>query len=275
MERRVLGKGLDALIPKKADYISSREFTYLSLNKIKPALFQPRQVIDQEELKELSQSIKEKGFIQPIVVREKGLESYEIVAGERRYQAAKSLGLKEIPSIVKNIDDKEAFVLAMVENLQRKDLNPIEEAKAFKRLVEEFHFSLDDMTRFIGKNKATIANSLRLLKLPAKIQRALEAGTISRSQGRTILGLEDSKKQEKLFAQILKGELSVREIEKKVRVTSRRKHKQDPFVLEVEGRLQKSLGTRVRLFNRRDNRGRVVIEYYNLKDLERIIKKIR
>ncbi len=275
MERKVLGKGLDALIPKRADYISSREFTYLSLGKIKPALFQPRQTIDQEELKELSQSIKEKGFIQPIVVRKKGIENYEVVAGERRYQAAKLLGLKEIPSIVKDIDDKEAFVLAMVENLQREDLNPIEEAKAFRRLVEEFHFSLDDMVKFIGKNKATIANTLRLLKLPLKIQRALEVGTISRSQGRTILGLEDPKKQEKLFAQILKGGLSVREIEKKVRGVSRRKHKQDPFVSELEGRLQKALGTKVKIFNRRNNRGRVVIEYYNLKDLERIIKKIR
>lgn len=275
MERKVLGRGLDALIPKKDNYTLSREFTHLPISKIKPSLFQPRKLIDLEELKELTASIKEKGFIQPIVVRKKGADSYEVIAGERRYQAAKSLGLKEIPTIVKDVDDKEAFILAIVENLQRKDLNPIEEANAFKRLIDDYNFSLEDIAKFVGKDKTTVANSLRLLRLPSKIKRALETGTISRTQARSILGVENSKKQERLFQQILKEGLSVREIEKKVRVTSGRKHSQDPFSVEVEERLQKTLGTKVKIFNRRNNRGRVVIEYYNLKDLERIIKKIR
>jgi len=275
MERKVLGKGLDALIPKKANYVLSREFIHLPISKIKPTLFQPRKLIDPEELKELAQSIKEKGFIQPIVVRKKGADSYEVVVGERRYQAANSLGLKEIPTIIKDVDDKEAFILAIVENLQRKDLNPIEEANAFKRLIDEYSFSLDDIAKFVGKDKTTVANSLRLLKLPLKIKRALEEGTISRTQARTILGVENPKKQEKLFQQILNEGLSVREIEKKVRATSRRNHPQDPFALEVEERLQKSLGTKVKIFNRHNNCGRIVIEYYTLKDLERIIKKIR
>jgi len=275
MERKVLGKGLDALIPRKVDHILSREFTYLPVKQIKPALFQPRQKMDNEELKELSQSIKEKGFLQPIVARKVGVDSYEVVAGERRYQAAKSLGLKEIPTIIKDIDDKEAFVLAMVENLQRKDLNPIEEASAFRRLIDEFSFSLEGIAKFVGKDKTTIANALRLLRLPVKIRKALEEGLISRTQARAILGVENSKKQDKLFQQILKEGLSVRDIEKKARVVSRRKRAQDPFVQEVEQRLQKSLGTKVKIFNRRNNRGRVVIEYYTLKDLERIIKKIR
>ncbi|MCF7908186.1 MAG: ParB/RepB/Spo0J family partition protein [Candidatus Omnitrophica bacterium] len=275
MERKVLGRGLDALIPKKANYVLSREFTHLPIDKIKPSLFQPRKLIDPEELEELAASIKEKGFIQPIVVRKKGDDSYEVVAGERRYQAANSLGLKEIPTIIKDVDDKEAFVLAIVENLQRKNLNPVEEASAFKRLMDEYSFSLEDIAKFVGKNKTTVVNALRLLKLPSKIKRALETGAISRTQARSILGVENPKKQEKLFQQILEGGLSVREIEKKVRVTSHRKHSQDPFSLEVEERLQKVLGTKVKIFNRRNNRGRVVIEYYNLKDLERIIKKIR
>lgn len=275
MERKVLGKGLDALIPKKANYILSKEFSYLPLSKIKPALFQPRKLVDPEELKELADSIKAKGFIQPIVVREKGAGSYEIVVGERRYQAANLLGLNEIPTIVRNVDDKEAFILAIVENLQRQNLNPIEEANAFRRLMDDYGFSLEDVAKFVSKDKSTIANALRLLKLPLNIKRALEKGKISRSQARTILGVEGLIKQEKLFQQILNEGLSVREIEKKVRVTSRRKHSQDPFSVEVEERLQKALGTKVKIFNRRNNRGRIVIEYYNLKDLERIIKKIR
>ena len=275
MERRVLGKGLDALIPKTTSHILSREFTYLPLAKVKPASFQPRQKISEEDLKELSQSIKEKGFIQPIVVRKLGDETYEVVAGERRYQAANSLGLKDIPTIIKEISDKEAFVLAIVENLQRKDLNPLEEAGAFKRLVDDFSFSLEDVAKFVSKDKTTIVNTLRLLKLPPKIKKALEEGLLSRTQARAILGVEDSKKQELLFEQILREGLSVREIEKKARVSSRRRHSYDPFVLEVEERLQKILGTKVKIFNRRTNRGKVVIEYYTLKDLERIIKKIR
>ncbi|MBU1112953.1 MAG: ParB/RepB/Spo0J family partition protein [Candidatus Omnitrophica bacterium] len=275
MERRVLGKGLDALIPKTTSHIMSREFTYLPLGKVKPSLSQPRQKIAGVELEELSQSIKEKGFIQPIVVRKVGADSYEVVAGERRYQAANSLGLKEIPAIIREISDKEAFVLAIVENLQRKDLNPLEEASAFRKLVEEFDFSLEDVAKFVSKDKTTVVNTLRLLKLPPKIKKAVEEGLLSRTQARAILGMEDSKKQELLFEQILREGLSVREIEKKARVSSRRRQARDPFVLEVEERLQKALGTKIKIFNRRNNRGKIVIEYYTLKDLERIIKKIR
>ena len=150
MERKVLGRGLDALIPKKTTAMLPREFTRLPLDKVKPAKRQPRQEVSEKELRELTRSIKEKGFIQPIVAREISGGSYEIVAGERRYQAAKSLGLKEIPTIIKELDDKEAFVLAIVENLQRQDSNPIEEAEAFKRLIEDFDFSLEDIAKFVG-----------------------------------------------------------------------------------------------------------------------------
>ena len=213
MERKVLGRGLDALIPKKTAAMLPREFIHLSLNRIKPAKCQPRKEVSEKELRELTMSIKEKGFIQPIVVREVSGGAYEVVAGERRYQAAKSLGLKEIPTIIKELDDKEAFILAIVENLQRQDLNPIEEAQAFKRLIEEFEFSLEDVARFVGKDKTTVVNALRLLKLPDKIKEALQKGIITRTQARTILGVEKLQAQEKLFHQILKEGLSVREIE--------------------------------------------------------------
>ena len=275
MEKKVLGRGLDALIPKKTEAILPKEFTYLALAKIRAPLYQPRQEIGKAELEELASSIKEKGFIQPIVVRRKAADDYEIVAGKRRYQAAKSLGLKEIPTIIKDLNDKDAFVLALVENLQRKYLNPIEEAGAFRHLIEEHKFSLENVAQYVGRDKTTIVNSLRLLKLPEKIQQALKEGLISRTQARSILGAEKLKDQERLFQQILKEGLSVREIEKKVRLVSRRKKTVDPFILEVEGKLQKILGTKVKIFNKRNNRGRVVIEYYTLTDLERIMSRIK
>ena len=275
MERKVLGRGLDALIPKKTAAMLPKEFGRLPLNKIKAAKNQPRQEVSEKELGELTRSIKEKGFIQPIVVREVGGGTYEVVAGERRYQAAKSLGLKEIPTIIKELDDRDAFILAIVENLQRQDLNPIDEAQAFKRLIEEFEFSLDDIAKFVGKDKTTVVNTLRLLRLPDKIKEALGKGIITRTQARTILGVEKLQAQEKLFHQILQEGLSVREIEKKARLVSKKRKTSDPFIVEVEERLQKLLGTKVKVFNKRNNRGRIIVEYYTLEDLERIIKRLR
>ena len=275
MERKVLGRGLDALIPKKIAAMLPREFTHLALDRIKPAKNQPRQEVSEKELDELTRSIKEKGLIQPIVVRETEGGGYEVVAGERRYQAANSLGLKEIPTIIKELDDKDAFVLAIVENLQRQDLNPIEEARAFTHLIEEFEFSLEDIAQFVSKDKTTVVNALRLLKLPDKIKEALQKGIITRTQARTILGVEKLQAQEKLFHQILKEGLSVREIEKKARLVSGKRKKIDPFIVEVEERLQKLLGTKVKIFNKKNNCGRIVVEYYTLEDLERIIKRLR
>ena len=275
MERKVLGKGLEALIPKKTEAMLPKEFTYLPIAKVKPAVHQPRQEISGKELNELANSIKEKGFIQPIVVRKIGSDEYEVVAGERRYQAAKLLGLKELPTMIKQLNEKEAFVLAIIENLQRKDLNPIEEANAFKHLIDEFDFSLEDAARFVSKDKTTVANTLRLLKLPEKIKQALKEGLLSRTQARTILGVEKIQDQENLFHQILKDGLSVREIEVKARRVSSRKRVGDPFLVKEEESLQKSLGTKVRIFNKKNNQGRIVIEYYSLQDLERITKRVK
>lgn len=275
MEKRVLGKGLDALIPRRIPaQDTAKEFTYLPLHKIRPGKYQPRQEINETELSELSRSIKEKGMIQPIIARKVGEDSYEIVAGGRRFQAAKSLGLNEIPTIIRELDDKDTFIFAITENLQRKDLNALEEAEAFRRLIDEFEFTQDDIARFVGKDKTTIVNALRLFKLPKEIQEALKKGLISRSQARTILALEREDDQQKLFHEILKGGLSVREIERKVQRISKKKKSVDPFVLEVEDRLQKALGTKVRVLNKKNNRGKVVVEYFTLEDLERIIKRI-
>jgi ParB family chromosome partitioning protein len=277
MERKVLGKGLEALIPKKPSMTAaaSREFTHIPLSKINDSRFQPRQTIDKKELNELSRSIKERGVIQPIVVRKIPGERFEIVAGSRRFNAAKSLGLKDLPAIIRQLDDKETFVCAIVENLQRKNLNPIEEAESFKRLVDEFKFTLEDLATFIGKDKTTIVNTMRLLKLPEDIKDALKEGDITRSQARTILALDNKRDQQRLFRQIMAEGLSVREIETKVRRVSKKAKRKDPFTAEVEEKMQKLLGTKVRIFNKKNNRGRVVIEYYNLEDLERIVRRIK
>lgn len=274
-----MGKGLDALIPKKVvktEESEDKQYFYLSVDKIRPGKYQPRREIDGSELQELSQSIKEKGFIQPIVVRKVEAGMYEIVAGGRRYSAAKILKINEIPVIVKDLNDKDTLVLAIAENLQRKNLNPIEEAEAFKRLMWEFEFSLEDIARFVGKDKTTIANSLRLLRLPEEIKEALRKGVISASQARTILGAQKKEDQQELFQMIVKEGLSVRAIENKVRkVSSGKKKHKDPFVHEAEDKLQKLLGTKVSVSHRKNNRGRIVIEYYNLEELERIMKRIK
>ncbi|MEI8349391.1 MAG: ParB/RepB/Spo0J family partition protein [Candidatus Omnitrophota bacterium] len=274
MEKKVLGKGLDALIPKKNMLETAKDYVHLPMYKISPGRYQPRKEMNTKELEELARSIKEKGIIQPIIVRKTGEESYEIVAGGRRYHAAKSLGLNEIPTIIKELDDKNALIYAIVENLQRQDLNPIDEAESFQQLIEQFEFTLEDVAQVVGKDKTTIANTLRLQRLLPEIKEAVRKRIITRSQARTILGMETEEAQRKLFRDILSEGLSVREIETRVQRASKKRKSVDPFVLEVEDTLQKSLGTKVRVFHKRNNRGKIAIEYYSLEDLERITKRL-
>ncbi|MBD3246125.1 MAG: ParB/RepB/Spo0J family partition protein [Candidatus Omnitrophica bacterium] len=277
MERRVLGKGLDALIPKRPVQEESvdREFTYLPTARIRPGRFQPRRHMNREALEELAQSIKQNGVLQPIVVRQAG-EGYEIVAGGRRFEAAKMLGLSEIPAVIRSASDKQTLVLAIIENLQRADLNPIEEAEAFKRLMDEFSFGLQQIAEFLGKDKTTVVNTLRLLKLPFEIKEAVKKGLVTRSQARTILGAENKEAQAKIFRQILSEGLTVREIEQRVRKSAPRsaRQSQDPYVRKLEEQLQKLLGTKVRVSHRKNNTGRIQIEYYNLDDVDRIVRKL-
>ena len=273
MERRVLGRGLDALIPKKPHDTTQQELVYLPLDMIRQSSYQPRTTMDEKELKELAQSIKEKGFIQPIVVRKKEGE-FEIVAGSRRFHAAKLLGIKEIPTIVKQLNDRDTFMLAIMENLQREDLNPLEEAAAFRRLMEEFKLTLEEIGSMLGKDKSSIANTLRLLKLPQEIKDALKRGIISRSQARTLLALTDEKRQKELFHRILQEDLSVREIEKRVKKSLRRRKTTNPFIADIEERLQKALGTKVKIVDKTNKQGKIIVEYYSAEDLERIVKII-
>ncbi|AEA33968.1 ParB/RepB/Spo0J family partition protein [Hippea maritima] len=207
-----LGRGIEAIFGDLSVEYEDR-ISVLELDLIEKSPFQPREEFEQEKLKELAESIKEKGVIQPIIVRESN-GKYQIVAGERRFLAAKMAGLSSIPAIVRELSDEEAAEIALIENIQRKDLNPIEEALAYKRLMENFGYTQEELSKRIGKDRATIANTLRLLKLPNEVIEMLKSGQISAGHARALLALKDNKEQVKLAEKIKKEKLSVREAEK-------------------------------------------------------------
>ena len=294
MEKKALGKGLAALLGDKENQTFQKPVAlfnkdksgersgilYLDVKRIRAGKLQPRSEFDEEKLKNLVSSIKGNGLIQPIVVRRLG-ENYEIIAGERRFRAIKKLGIEKIPAIMKNVKDREALVISLIENLQREQLNPIEEANAFKKLIDDFKINQDEVAQFIGKDKTTISNTLRLLKLPSEIQQHLKRGHISFGHAKAILSLEDDAKQLQLCRQIISNSLSVRELENIARVTSpkvkRRMKKlqsKDPYVLDLENQLQHALGTKVRIIAHK-KRGKIVIEYYSMNDLERILNLLK
>lgn len=278
MDNRALGKGLSALIPEKKDVGRKEVITLLKASDVKNNSVQPRTNYDQAKLDELKASIKEKGLLQPILVREKN-GSYEVIAGERRLRAARELNLEEIPVVIKNVDDQEALVLALIENIQREELNAIEEAEAYKKLIEEFQFSQDHVAQSVGKDRSTISNLLRLLKLPSEIQKSLYDGQLTMGHARALLAIESSPEQKRLFDIIVKKGISVRELENLVKSQSKKESRRAktnvklPHFLALEEGLQKLLGTKVRI-NTQKKRGQISIDYYSTEDLERIIKII-
>jgi len=277
MEHRALGKGLSALIPdnlKLSDEKEAKEnIAYVPIEKIKESSFQPRINYDDQKLKDLVASIKEKGVLQPLVVRKQD-DGYEIVAGERRLKAARILNLQKVPVMIKQVSSEEALVLALVENIQREDLNPIEEAKAFQQLIEEFTLTQEDVAQSVGKDRSTISNALRLLKLPEDIQQAVFSGEISTGHARALLSIENAQKQRQYFEQTKKKGFSVRELETKIKAGEkspfRQKKAKSQELVVLENALQERLGTKVRI-QAQKKRGKIVIEYYSLKDLERIL----
>lgn len=281
MDNKVLGRGLSALIPEKSEIIGADNVTQIKTGLIKDNRLQPRTYYDEEKLAELVSSIKEKGVLQPILVRKIGSE-YEVIAGERRLKAARILNLESVPVVVKVATDREALVLALVENIQREDLNAIEEAQSFKKLMDEFSFSQEDVAKAVGKDRSTVSNLMRLLKLPDDIQRSIFTGQISTGHARALLGIEDRKVQQKIFGDIISKELSVREIERIVKKTienstgknQKESAKNKIDVSSVEEDLQRSLGTKVRISGS-GKKGKIVIEYYSLEDFDRIIGVIK
>ena len=281
MDNKVLGKGLSALIPEKSEQILSDNVTQIKISLIKDNRLQPRTYYDEEKLSELVASIKEKGVLQPILVRKIGAD-YEVIAGERRLKAARILNLESVPVVIKVATDREALVLALVENIQREDLNAIEEAQSFKRLIEEFNFSQEDVAKSVGKDRSTVSNLIRLLKLPDDIQRSIFAGQISTGHARALLSIEDKALQQKIFNEAVLNELSVREIERLVKKISetlpggefQKTKLKNQDVTSLEENLQQILGTKVRVVGN-NKKGKIVIEYYSLEDLDRIIGIVR
>jgi len=280
MEGKALGKGLSALIPKTISQGKNESVLYLKTSSIKNNSLQPRSKYDDDKLNDLKASIKEKGVLQPILVREKDGQ-HEVVAGERRLKAVRALGLEEIPAIVKEVTDQEAFIIALIENIQREELNPIEEAQAYSKLINDFDYTQEEVAKSVGKDRSTISNLLRVLKLPPEIRKSVYDGELSVGHARTLLGVDNLTEQKKLFVLIIKKGLSVRELENLVQSKnkggSRRIKPQtanDHEIIALEEDLQKTLGTKVRVITQK-KRGKITIEYYSLDDLDRIIRLIK
>ena len=273
MGRKVLGKGLEVLIP--ADKRAGEVVLELDLDQIATRKEQPRQHFPGEEMKELMASIREKGVIQPIIVRPKG-DGYELIAGERRVRAARSLGKRRIPAVVRGASDSEALELALIENIQRAALNPMEEAVAYARLAETWNLTQEKLSRDLGKQRVSIANTLRLLKLPPEVQAEVTRGRISRGHALALLGLEKAEEQKALARRIVNKGLSVREVERLVRsqkkALPRKKGERakDPHLSAIERELEERLGTKVNISGG-EKGGKVEISYYSGEDLERIL----
>lgn len=279
MERKALGKGISALIPE-VEPGKQEKIIYVSLGQIKPNPFQPRQDFGNQGIEELAQSIREKGMIQPLLVRRKGAD-FELIAGERRLRAANLLNLKEIPVMVKEIEDHDSLELSLIENLQRQDLNSIEEARAYLYLIEKFGLTQERLSEILGKARVSIANILRLLKLPQEIQDEIKKGRISFAHGRALLEIENLNLQRRLAQEIISKGLSVRELENLIKTqrpkaTKKRmaRIQQEPYLAVLEEELQQALATKVRI-SKRKKRGHIQIEFYSQEDLERIVNILR
>ena len=279
MDRKVLGRGLEALIPQTpAD--SKEKVQSLKVEQIQASRFQPRLTFSQEKIQELASSIKEQGVIQPVLVRMVDTDRYELIAGERRFRAVKSLGLAEIPAIVRRVADADVLEMSIIENIQREELNALEEAKAYRRLAQEFGHTQDHIANRVGKDKTSISNLLRILNLPEKIQDYLSSNMISFGHAKALLSVHDEKRQNLLCEKIVQKGLSVRQTEQltgggnRVRSKAVRGKARDTEIRSLEERLQQALGTKVRIHHGK-KRGRIEIEYYSLDDLDRVLRLLR
>lgn len=289
MAKGGLGKGLGALFPSNVDVSTlskdvSRETNEgvieMKINEIEPNIEQPRKLFDDEKLEELAESIKEHGVIQPIIVAKKD-DYYQIVAGERRWRASKKAGLKTIPVVVRNYDDRKIREVALIENIQRQDLNAIDTAKAIRELMDEHSLTQDEIAKTLGKSRSAIANTLRILTLDERVQEMVQEGKISEGHARTLASIESPQKQYKLALDIINLDLSVRDTEniakdekettKTKKKTPVKKGKLEIICKDLENKLKKVLGTKVTLNPTTKSKGKIIIEYYSSEELERIL----
>jgi ParB family chromosome partitioning protein len=280
MQKQALGKGLGALIPdlsalddKERKALGIHE---VELDKIIPNEYQPRKLFNDEKLKELAASIREQGVIQPIIVHRNG-SGYQLIAGERRWRASRLAGLKTIPALVKEATKRELLEMALIENIQREDLNALEAAEAYKRLQDEFKLTQEDLAKRVGKERSTVTNFLRLLALPKEVKQELATGALSMGHAKAILSLERARDQVKAAGMIVKKGLSVREAEalaaRLKNPVREKKPRQSSDLKALEEKLKKSLGTKVSIAAKAKG-GRIMIDYYSNEELDRILEKI-
>ena len=294
VRRGGLGKGLDSLIPdtgKSAEkdkkvkvvekvvekIVEKPAEIRLKINQIEPNRDQPRKTFDEESLQELTDSVKQFGILQPLIVQKRD-DYYEIIAGERRWRAAKAAGLKEVPVVIRDMSDQEIVEISLIENIQREDLNPIEEAIAYKRLLTEFHLKQEEVAERVAKSRTAVTNSMRLLKLDQRVQQMVVEGMLTTGHARALLAIEDAELQFQAAQKVFNEKLSVRDVEKLVKNMGRQKpakKAEDPAQLAVyenlEERMKSALGTKVSINRKNEQRGRIEIEYYSMEELERLM----
>ncbi|KPV41340.1 hypothetical protein AN478_01765 [Thiohalorhabdus denitrificans] len=291
MSKRRLGRGLDSLLGddyEEAPEAAETEVQWVPVDMIRPGTYQPRKQMNDDALRELAESIRSQGIVQPLVVRrrEEGGE-YELIAGERRWRAAQLAGFESVPAMIRTLADEQALEIALIENIQREELNPMEEARAFDRLVSEFDMTHEAIAERVGRNRATISNTLRLLRLPDPVHRALEEGTLRMGHARALLALEGHERLGEVAQEVVQKGMSVRATEDRVRKTLQEAEsgegqeakpggavRKDPDIERLEQDLGERLATRVRITQRK-NRGKLEIEYTSVDELEDIVARIR
>lgn len=291
MAKMSLGKGLDALFPpnvnvntlgdKNENLDSSENIIEMKINSVEPNRNQPRKNFDDEKIDDLAESIKVHGVLQPIIVTKKG-DYYQIIAGERRWRASKKAGLKTIPAIVRDYDDKKIREVALIENLQRQDLNAIETAKAIKELMEEHSLTQEEISKTLGKSRSAIANTLRILNLDERVQELVASGKISEGHARTLASIPSPQKQYKLAMDIINLDLNVREAEERSKIVKEESKKSsnkkkevskiEIIYKDIENRLKRALGTKVSFKPVTKSKGKIIIEYFSSEELERILE---
>ncbi len=280
--KRGLGKGIDSLIPtdsvlKKEDKNEVKSVSMLRINDIEPNKAQPRKMFNEDRLNELAESIKQHGIVEPLIVVKKD-DYYEIVAGERRFRAAMIAGLTEVPVVIKDYSTEQIVEIALIENIQREDLNPIEEAKAYKQLIEEFSLKQDEVADKVSKSRTAITNALRLLKLDDRVQNMVIEECISSGHARTLLAIDNKEEQYEIACMVFDKKLSVRETEKLIKKLNNKENPKKKAELDnkdiyadFEEKLKQSMGTKVSINRKSNTKGKIEIEYYSETELERII----
>jgi len=273
-QKNVLGKGLGAIFPDILNDSDKKKSVTCGIEELRPNRYQPRKTFNDEKQKDLIASIKSSGIIQPIIVR-KDLLGYEIIAGERRWRAAQAAGLKDVPVIIREATDKEAAEISLIENIQREELNPLEEAEAYNTLIDKFNLSQEDISLRVGKDRSTVANTIRLLKLPAKAQKAIMENKISAGHGRCLLALTSQEEQMVVLNLILQKDLNVRETERLIQKTKNRPAdkkqavKKDRFLSDLEKEMSAKLMAKVQI-NGSDKKGLIEIRYTSMDELNRL-----